>query len=363
MARKIVLSLAALTLGATSFVAASPTGNAAGTVTVTSPSCGTLVYRNATSWPYVIVTDAGSTVRVPANSSVRHTGLTGGPRYWIAGPDYSEFEIGMGRVEVAACPGRPSRPVDGDQNGDGKADVLGIHVSGDMYYYRMTNTGLADGIKAGRGWSRMVFMQQVNEIAGQGTPNYVFGIHDEGSLWVYPNNGQGKLGEGRPIATNLQGYDNFTITQLNSNIHFGGHVLLARKGDKLYGFDLSATGISAARELSDGWGHTVKTIAVRDFNGDNAGDVIQVQDDGRMLLRRVYDYDGEMTLFRPAVQIGKGWGQMGTVTSPGSINGDRFSDLVARNTNGNLYKYVNGGGRWTEGIQIGRNWNEIRLLA
>ena len=36
---------------------------------------------------------------------------------------------------------------------------------------------------------------------------------------------------------------------------------------------------------------------------------------------------------------------------------------MARNTNGNLYKYVNVSGHWTEGIQIGRNWNQIRLLA
>ncbi|MGO4957044.1 hypothetical protein ACTQ49_07200 [Luteococcus sp. Sow4_B9] len=352
-----VMCAAALTA---SFAVASP-ASAAGT-TVTSPSCGVLKVTNTTSSAWITLVDSGDYVEVPAGTTRTLTGLPGGSYVWLGAPATADYPSTSGSTLVKPCTGSPSRPVDGDQNRDGKADVLGIQAgTGDLYYYRMTATTLATGIKAGTGWNSMVFMQQVNEIEGEGTGNYLLAVRNDGTLWRYDNKGAGRFSNGTRIASGLDGYTNFTITGTNSPLSFGSHALIASKGDVLYMFDIMVDGLGDPIEIATGWGTTVKTIATRDFNKDQLGDLVTIREDGTMWAHTV-SLSTDETFTTPR-RVGHGWGAMQTVSSPGSLNGDSLSDLIARRSDGNLYKYINQGGVWAPAQQIGWNWQGIRLLA
>ncbi|MEL4357750.1 MULTISPECIES: hypothetical protein [unclassified Luteococcus] len=360
MIRKFAATLGAVALSAT-FCSALP-AQAATPVTVSSPSCNTIRVANSQASTWVVSLDSGDEIRVPAKATLDVRVDAGGDYIWDAAPDQSDAFTATYRVSVAACTGTPARPLDGDQNKDRKADVLGIQAStGDLYYYRMTTGGLAGGIKAGNGWNRMVFMQQVNEIEGAGTPNYLIAVRDDGTVWRYNNLGYGKFSNGTQIGSGLKGYTNFTITQTNNMLAFGGHVLLATKGDTLYGIDLGAGAMAQPAEITTGWQSTVKLIAMRDFDGNNEGDLISIRSDGTMWFHKVMKYGP--SVFAAPKQVGSGWGRMQTVTSPGAVDADKLSDLISRRSDGNLYKYLNQGSKFGLAIQIGQNWNRIRLLA
>ncbi|MEL4505482.1 hypothetical protein AAEX63_09930 [Luteococcus sp. H138] len=356
MNTKVLIPFAA-TFALATAVAATP-AQAAGAVSVTSPSCGTIRMTNTSSVTMLVEFDSGNLEWVPAHSSKNlrgrsGTGMPGGSYSWLSGTSRSQFTAPAGYVTVKRCAGGATRPVDGDQNGDGKADVLGITTTGDLYYYRMTNTTLANGIKAGHGWSSMVFMQQVNEIEGGPSGNYLIAVRKDGTVWRYDNKGYGKFANGRQIGQGLAEFSNFTITKTTDPLSFGEHVLLATSGDDLHFMPLNRDSIMDPMHLDSGWADTVSLMALRDFDNDNLGDLIAIRSDGTMWSHTVA---GDK-------RVGTGWGAMQTVSSPGSLDGDKLSDLIARRSDGNLYKYINRGGRWAEGVQIGRRWNGIRLLA
>lgn len=363
MIRTTVGVLGAATLMSVAVSAGAP-AHAAGSVTVTASGCNTVKITNTTATTQYLSFDGGDFAGAKRGVTTTLT-LPGGEHSWLAANDTADMPTASGQVSVKPCSGTKPRPVDGDQNGDRRADVLGIQdKTGTLYYYRMGATGLADGVKAGTGWNNMVFMQQVNEIEGAGSPNVLIAVRNDGTVWRYDNRGYGRFANGRQIGSGLSGYDNFSITQTNNLLSFGGHALLARKGDNLYAFDLTATSVvrsttSAEDLVTDGWGTTTKTIAVRDFDGDHFGDIVSIHSDGTMWA----DIMNPRSTGPVTRQVGSGWGAMQTVTSPGSLNGDKYSDLVARRSDGNLYKYLNQGGRWGAATKIGQNWNGIRLLA
>ncbi|MFZ2259165.1 MAG: hypothetical protein WAV52_00210 [Luteococcus japonicus] len=358
MNRKTLGSFAAtLTLAAS--LSASTAAEAAGPVTVTSPTCGTIKISNSSSTEMLVDFDSGNSEFVAPRSTVTlrgrsNQGMPGGGYSWLSGASRADFRAPAGHVTVKPCPGGPRRPVDGDQNGDGKADVLGIQAkTGDLYYYRMTDRGLASGIKAGTGWKSMVFMQQVNEIEGGPSGNYLIAVRSDGTVWRYDNRGYGKFANGRQVGKGLKGHTNFAITATNDPFAFGEHSLLSTKGDELFFSPVSKDSVMDPMSLGAGWGATRKLMATRNFDGDNLGDLISIETDGSMFAQTA----------QGTRQVGSGWGAMQTVTSPGSLNGDKYSDLVARRSDGNLYKYLNQGGRWGAATKIGQNWNGIRLLA
>lgn len=347
-----------------------PVAQAASTV-VSSPSCGTVRVTNTSTVSetrYTMADNAEFFSSLPKGQSQTFTNVPAGSYMWESRV-LSTGQAEHGVVKVARCNSTwPTRPADGDQDGDGRADVLGIHGStGDLYYYRMTSTGLADGVKAGRGWSSMVFMRQVNDLdnGSYGVGNYLIAVHKDGTVWSYLNRGYGRFADGRKIGSGFAGWSNFTILPANNELMYGGHLLLASDGQTLHAFPLTATEVDSGMSMPvhEGWGSMRKTLAVRDMDGNHVAEVLSIDGVGDMHSWQVDMGDFTGDALTAPVRVGVRWGAMGIVASPGSVDGDELNDLIARNTNGNLYKYVNRGGRWTEGIQIGRNWNGIRLLA
>ncbi|MEL4504537.1 hypothetical protein AAEX63_06025 [Luteococcus sp. H138] len=356
-----VLGLAAL--------ASAPPAQAASETSISSPTCGMVKIKNTATKAGIqeVSADNGAfSVKLGKGQTSVTKNLPAGTYVWHASSARSEA---YGRVTVKPCrAGWPQRRTPGDQNGDGRSDVLGIQAgTGALYYYRTTSTGLASGVKAGSGWNNMVWMQQVDDVSVNGRRgNYLFALHRNGTLWRYPNRGQGKFGAGVQVAKGLGGHKSFAVLPANNALFFGAPVLLVGAPDRyLWGVPLYEGKVNEWSALTESWFYEPKAIGVRDFDGDSIADVISIEESGLMqpwlflTWRQLRDYDD----MGNHATIGSGWKAMSLVSSPGSLDGDWNSDLIARRIDGNLYKYLNAGGRWYAGQQIGTRWNQIRLLA
>lgn len=371
MHRKTLGAVAAVALALSATTTAASPARAAST-SVASPACGQVRVTNTstTSGTRYVEADNGAFFSgLAMGQSQTVTNVPAGSYMWHSTMPQGTEEYGV--VRVAPCSATsPRRLADGDQNGDGRADVLGITAStGDLYYYQMTAGGLAEGVKAGRGWSSMVFMRQVNDLddGSYRVGNYLIAVHKDGTVWSYLNRGYGRFADGRKIGSGFAGWSNFTILPANNGLLYGQHLFLASDGTRLYAFLLDATKVDSSMplELSDQWSPMTRTLGVRDMNGDHRADLLTVDTAGDMTSWQVdmlASGSSNSSIGAP-VRVGVRWGSMGIVASPGSLDGDDLNDLIAHNVNGNLYKYINRGGRWTEGIQIGQRWNGIRLLA
>ncbi len=100
-----------------------------------------------------------------------------------------------------------------------------------------------------------------------------------------------------------------------------------------------------------------------DWNGDGAGDVLAVAQDGRLLQYRGNGAGGWLT--GTADTIGSGWGSFTALLAPGDFSGDGRSDLLARTQDGALLLYRgDGAGGWLtgRGEPIGSGWQPFTAL-
>lgn len=347
--------------------------SAAGSLTVAASSCGSVTVRNTTTRPYGVHFDNGTTLEeLWPGQSRKVTGLAGGGHNWSAHVLGDNLPLAKGWVRVQRCTGGPTVPIDGDENGDGRADLMAVRAdTGDLYYYPMTPKGLGPGRKVGHGWQSMVWAQRAGTMPA--TDHFVripggrrlLAVRKdaEQSIWTFAAPGQGRITAGQQFrATNARGATQFSVLPVHERsvdspvfLQANGPLLLQER------FDHPA---NVPPGISTEWQDTVQTVGMRDFDGDHWSDLVSVRKDGTMWVQAV-EFDGRngsMKRGQPR-QIGHGWGRMDLVMSPGSVDGDALSDIVARRSDGHLYLYRNLGGRWAPPVKIGTNWQKVRLLA
>ncbi|SFF50181.1 Repeat domain-containing protein [Actinacidiphila alni] len=112
-----------------------------------------------------------------------------------------------------------------------------------------------------------------------------------------------------------------------------------------------------------GWYVYNKIVATDDITGDGKADIVARTPDGQLYL---YEGTGNASApFKGKALIGPGWNQYDQLTSPGDMNGDGVSDLIARDTKGNLYFYAGTGkasGPYAGRVAIGSGWNAYNQL-
>ncbi|MFI0943814.1 FG-GAP repeat domain-containing protein [Streptomyces sp. NPDC021020] len=110
----------------------------------------------------------------------------------------------------------------------------------------------------------------------------------------------------------------------------------------------------------NGWGTYNKVVATDDLTGDGKADIVARDHDGKLWL---YQGTGSWTSGEPflaRVLIGSGWGVYDQLTSPGDVDGDGISDLVARTTDGSLFLYRGTGASsapFAGRTLVGKGWN------
>lgn len=122
----------------------------------------------------------------------------------------------------------------------------------------------------------------------------------------------------------------------------------------------SAGKLSARVKLYDNWKTYKKVVGAGDLNGDGIGDLL-AQDRTNTLYR--YYGTGKGT-FTARAKVLANWGAAyNAVVGVGDITGDGRSDLVVRDTAGNLYRNPGlGNGTFGPRVKIGSGWQGYRGL-
>ena len=188
-----------------------------------------------------------------------------------------------------------------------------------------------------------------------------------GRLYLYRGNGAGgfKYGFGANIGNGWDMYNTlFTPGDFNGD---GYADVIARKPDgKLYLHPGNGAGgwiTNHGIEIGSGWDIYNTVFSPGDFNGDGHPDVIARKPDGKLYLHPGNGAGGWIT--NSGTEIGSGWDAFNTVFSPGDFNGDGHPDVIARNTNGDLYlARGNGAGGWISGTttKIGTGWQTFTTI-
>lgn len=371
---KALLALAAAA-GAAATIAPAP-AHAAGAITVTSPSCGQVRMANTTASQANISFDTYDQLVADAGKTVQKA-IPGGTYTWV-----NNYTRAVGKVTVAPCFGGVMRSAPGDFTGDQFADVHAITTTGDLYAYESTPNGLVGLGKVGSGWGSVNSIQRVNDlkVGSEVRARTLIAVTNTNQVLRY-DLADGGIGGGGTALTgpSLAGYTNITVVDGNNlaGNQFGDKLLVAVKDGNLYGFHLTGTsyvplnaegiqGGVTTNLLGSGFSGTTKLLGTRDMTGKGTAGLVSIKSDGTMWRHDIVNqpFAGVQALAAP-VRIGSGWGQMDTVAAPGSVTSTNgLTDIVARNSNGNLYSYKNSGsGALSAAVQIGQRWGGIRVLG
>ncbi len=126
----------------------------------------------------------------------------------------------------------------------------------------------------------------------------------------------------------------------------------------------TAGGKFSGKTSGSGWPASAYAVPFGDVNGDRCNDVLVRQPSGE--LRAYRPRCGKaLTTSTAYTSIGTGWGQYDVLTSPGDMNGDGRTDLVARQTStGDMYFYAGAaGGKFRAKVRVGTNWKTYGRIA
>jgi N-acetylmuramoyl-L-alanine amidase/FG-GAP-like repeat len=264
-------------------------------------------------------------------------------------------------MKVQPPPVSTPPPVTGlhsDFTGDGKPDVFGVTPSGDMYLYRGNSLGgfAAGGTKIGAGWSVFAQVFSPGDFTGDGKAD-IIGITSSGDMYLYRGNGAGgfaaggtKIGAGWNMFAKVFSPGDFTGDAKTDILG------ITPSGDMYLYRGNGAGGFTSAVKIGAGWNMFAKVFSPGDFTGDRKADIIGITSSGDMYL---YRGNGAGGFTAGGTKVGTGWNMFAKVFSPGDFTGDAKTDIIGIMSNGGLYLYRGSGvgGFAAGGTKNGTGWN------
>ncbi|MEV6018564.1 VCBS repeat-containing protein [Streptomyces sp. NPDC051997] len=246
---------------------------------------------------------------------------------------------------------------------DGTGDLLTLNSSGGLTFQQGDGKGGFAGKVTGGGWSTKAVAVPFGDLNGDRCNDVLVRMSD-GSLRGYrpacgtaptPSTSYKALGTGWNAYNVLTSPGDLTGDRRPD--------LLARKastGD-LYLFAAKSDGtLAAGRKIRAAWTGYTKIVGAGDLNGDGIGDVLARDKAGTL-----YRYNGTGTgLLKDRVKVFSGWGaSYDAIVGVGDITGDGKSDLVERDTSGNVYRNAGTGtGSFGARVKIVGGWQGYKGL-
>ncbi|MBU2666199.1 VCBS repeat-containing protein [Actinoplanes bogorensis] len=261
-----------------------------------------------------------------------------------------------------------------DFNSDGNADVIGRNSAGELKLYRGNGKGNwvdpSTNLQVGTGFNSFNLLFPVADFSGDGNLDMA-ARNAAGELKLYRSNGKGGWLNGGSPETIGTGWNNWTSVFSPGDFNGDGFtdVITRNSGGELFLYRGNGKGGwidgSTNIRIGTGWNQFNLIFSPGDFNGDGNADVIGRNAAGELKLYRGNGKGGWLNGGSPDL-IGTGWQSWTAVFSPGDFNGDGFTDVITRNSGGELFLYRgNGRGGWVDGstnIRIGTGWNQFNLL-
>ncbi|MEV4666848.1 FG-GAP repeat domain-containing protein [Microbacterium sp. LWO12-1.2] len=263
--------------------------------------------------------------------------------------------------------------VPGDFTGDGISDIAARTANGDLYMYpgdgagAITSTG-----KIGNGWQVLSALSGsggavvgprsmpagAGDVDRDGGPDVV-GLTPEGNLNLYRGNGTGAWRGSKQIGSGWAAGDRMiTLGDFNSDGYRDlGRITVAGQFWLIPG---TAGGYGQPVMIGTGWQTLTLVVGGLDFDGDRNTDVIGRNSAGNLVY---YRGDGKGGWASQALQIGVGWGGFDMAVNGGDFDGDGRADLIMRTSDARLWVYpTNGAGGWGTPRGIGQGWGSFSAL-
>ena len=269
-----------------------------------------------------------------------------------------------GSATIAVTP-VPQPPLPRDMTGDGEADVMTVGPDGTAYVYPGAWAGGLSGREhLGYGWQGRDLLTAIGDWDGDGHHDAIARNPANGDLLLYAGDYANMFRSSRVIGRGWNAFD-----ALLSPGDWDGDgladVLARRRSDGallLYPGN-GRGGFLPSRQIGRRWGGITGMAACPNWDSDRYTDFVARRRDGALLL---YESDGTGG-FGPTRQVGSGWQVFTAMTGVGSWTGPvgdtGTCNVVARRSDGTLWKYQAMGAGWYDPVRIGTGWNGYRLFG
>ncbi|MFD3530014.1 FG-GAP repeat domain-containing protein [Streptomyces sp. NPDC058664] len=294
----------------------------------------------------------------------------------------------------------------GDNDGDGKGDLLARTPAGQVYFYGSTGD-TASPFKPPKalatGWQVYNQVIAADDVNGDGHAD-LLARDQNGALWGYNGRGGGTFtartmltGDWRSVdqfggAGNIPaagktaflardragtlfwygGLNNGKITAREQQGSTGGWAganlsfVYALDGGPIADLLEVYRGhlYNAERDLGGGWQIYNLLVGPGDLSGDGKADLLARDTAGVLWL---YRGNGAGTGLATRIRVGDGWSAYDRILGAGDFSGDGRADLVARDRTGTLWLYKGTGSTtaspFAGRVRIGTGWNTYNKLA
>lgn len=244
-----------------------------------------------------------------------------------------------------------------DVDGDGISDLLGrVAGSGELLLYPGDGGGGLDAPRTiGTGWGTFNLLVAPGDWDGD-TVVDLLARDMSGRMWLYPGDGRGSWKTWRVVNSGWGALD--LIVGAGDWDGDGLNDVLAREAGTgrllLYCGD-GAGGFRSTSVVGSGWQTFDALVAVGDWDGDGAGDLLAREASTGILWLYPGDGRGSWKTWRV---VGSGWSRFDLVVGRGDSDGDGLNDVLARDAeSGDLWLYPGDGrGGWKAWRVVNRGW-------